>query len=121
MRRRRAESPSAEPARTIGLRAAHRGLRSGLALRATLSLVGALVLLAAGIAMARHGIVDHTFPPFVEGEEHTIITAYSGPWLTAAIAVGAIAGLLLVASVTDWWRRRLIGTDLQDSHTHLGQ
>src|SRR5699024_156094 len=94
---------------------AHRGLRSGLALRAGLSLAGAAVLLACGILMAQHAIVDHVFPPYVSGDTQTIITSYSGPWLAGAIGVGAVAGLLLVFAVTDLWRRRLIGRDLRTS------
>jgi nitrate reductase gamma subunit len=107
-------APSEQPAQR-GLLLAHRGLRSGLALRSALSLVGAAVLLACGIVMANHAIVDHLFPPFVAGAEQTVITSYSGPWLAGAIGVGALAGLLLVAAITDLWRRRLIGSDLRTS------
>jgi hypothetical protein len=95
--------------------AAHRGLRSGLAVRAVLSLAGAVLLLVCGILMARHGIVDHTFPAFIAGASRTVITSYSGPWLSGAIGVGLAAGLLLVAGITDLWRRRLIGRDLRTS------
>jgi len=105
---------TAEPSWRSAL-AAHRGLRSGLAVRAALSLAGGVLLLVCGLVMARHGIVDHTFPAFVEGEQHTIITSYSGPWLSGAIGVGLVAGLLLVSGITDLWRRRLIGRDLRTS------
>lgn len=94
---------------------AHRGLRAGLAVRSALSLAGAAVLLACGIVMAAHAVVDEVFPPYVSGDKQTIITSYSGPWLAGAIGVGAVAGLLLVAAITDLWRRRLIGRDLRTS------
>lgn len=100
---------------------AFRGLRSGLALRAAIALVGAVVLVVAGILLARAGVVDKTFPPFEEGQTHTVITSYSGPLLAAAIGAGALAGLLLVSVVTDLWRRRLIGPALERSHAGLGQ
>lgn len=102
-------------------RLAHRGLRAGLALRAGLYLVGSAVLIVVGILLAQAGIVQQHFPGFVSGQTHTTITAYSGPYLTAAIGVGTLAGLLLVAAITDLWRRRLIGPDLQRSHAGLGQ
>ena len=105
----------------MAARVAHRGLRSGLALRASIAAAGAAVLIAAGILLARAGIVAHTFPPFVTGQTHTTITFYSGPLLTAAIGIGAVAGLLLVAAVTDLWRRRLIGPDLERCQPGLGQ
>jgi len=105
---------SAQPSWRSAL-AAHRGLRSGLAVRASLSLAGGVLLLACGILLARHGIVDHTFPAFVEGQQHTVITSYSGPFISGAIGVGLVAGLLLVAGITDLWRRRLIGRDLRTS------
>jgi len=94
---------------------AHRGLRTGLAVRAGLALAGAAVLLVGGIWMARSAIVDHVFPPVVAADSRTVITSYSGPWLAGAIGVGAVAGLLLVVAVTDLWRRRLIGRDLRTS------
>jgi hypothetical protein len=72
---------------------------------------GAAVLIAAGLLMARHAVRDHTFPPYVAGTDHTIITAYSGPWLAGAIGIGAVAGLLLVVAVTDLWRRGRIRAD----------
>lgn len=98
-----------------------RGLRSGLALRASIAVVGAAVLVVAGTLLAQAGIVDKSFPPYQAGQTHTVITSYSGPLLVAAIAVGALAGLLLVSAVTDLWRRRLIGPELERSHAGLGQ
>jgi hypothetical protein len=86
-------------------------VRSALAIRAGLALAGAAVLIAAGLLMARHAVRDHTFPPYVAGTDHTIITAYSGPWLAGAIGIGAVAGLLLVVAVTDLWRRGRIRAD----------
>ncbi len=97
----------------LALLHAHRGLRSGLAVRAGLSLAGAAVLLACGIWMALGAVADHEFPPYVPGAKGTVISSYSGPWLAGAIGVGALAGLLLVAAVTDLWRRRLIGRHLR--------
>jgi hypothetical protein len=78
-------------------------------------LAGAAVLIAIGVLMARHAIRDHTFPPYVAGQDHTIITGYSGPWLAGAIGVGTVAGLLLVVTVTDLWRRGRIGADPRTS------
>lgn len=99
---------------------AHRGMRVSLAIRAALSLTGAAVLLAVGSWMVVHAAVDHTFPPFVAGAKDTVITHYSGPWLTGAVGVGTAAGLLLVAAVTDLWRRRLIGRGLRTSTAAAG-
>jgi hypothetical protein len=79
-----------------------------LLLRAAFALLGAIVLVAVGIAMARHGIAAHPFPPFLTGGHEAVITSYSGPWLAGAIGVGTLAGLLTVSMVTDLWRRRLI-------------
>jgi hypothetical protein len=109
------------PARPRAALLAHRGLRSGLAVRAGLSLAGAVVLLACGIWMARIAIVDHVFPPYVAGVKDTVITSYSGPLLAGAVGVGAVAGLLLVVTVTDLWRRRLIGPDLRTSAALPGE
>lgn len=99
---------------------AHRELRTGLALRAVLAVLGAGIAIAAAIGLARAGIVDHHFPPYVAGDTTTVITAYSGPHWAGAIGLGAVAGLLLVAAVTDLWRRRLIGAELGRSHNGLG-
>jgi hypothetical protein len=96
-------------------RLARSNVRSALAIRGGLSLAGAAVLIAVGVLMALHAVRDHTFPPYVAGQVHTIITSYSGPWLGGAIGVGAVAGLLLVVAVTDLWRRGRIGADRRTS------
>lgn len=82
---------------------------------------GAVVLLVAGMLLAGAGVVEKTFPPVAAGQSGTVIRTYSGPLLSAAIGIGALAGLLLVATVTDLWRRRLIGPDINRSHAGLGQ
>lgn len=92
-------------------RLARSNVRSALAIRGGLALAGAAMLIAASVLMARHAIRDHTFPPYVAGTDHTIITSYAGPWLAGAIGVGAVAGLLLVGAVTDLWRRGRIRAD----------
>lgn len=102
-------------------RLARSDVRSALAIRGGLSLAGAAVLIAAGVLMALHAIRDHTFPPYVAGQDHTIITAYSGPWLAGAIGVGAVAGLMLVVAVTDLWRRGRIGSDRRTSSSSGGR
>lgn len=102
-------------------RQAHRDLRSGLALRASIALGGAVMLVIVGVLLARAGIVRKTLPPYAPGQTNTVISAYSGPLLATAVGVGALAGLLLVAAVTDWWRRRLIGPEIEHSHAGLGQ
>lgn len=91
-----------------------------LAFRAILAILGAVVLLVAAIGLARAGVVDHVFPAYLPGGEPTVITAYSGPLLTTAIGVGALAGLLLASAITDLWRRALMGASLEHSHPGLG-
>lgn len=90
---------------------AHRGLRAGLALRAALALAAAAALVVAAVFVARAGVTDHRLPPYLPGDDATVVTSYSGPYLTVAVALGAVAGLLVVAALADLWRRRLIGTD----------
>lgn len=99
---------------------AHRDLRVVLALRAVLAILGAIVFVVAAVGLGRAGIVDHRFPSFLPGGTGTVITAYSGPLLAAAIGAGTVAGLLLVSAVTDIWRRALMGTSLAGSHAGLG-
>ncbi|MEO7125619.1 MAG: hypothetical protein ABI382_08565 [Nakamurella sp.] len=98
----------------------HRELRAVLALRTVLAVLGAAVLVAVAVGLAKEGIVDHSFPAFLPGSTVTVITSYSGPLLAGAIGVGAVAGLLLVSAVTDIWRRALMGASLAGSHVGLG-
>lgn len=100
--------------------AAHRDLRAVLALRASLAVLGAVVLVVAMVQLARAGITTHPFPPFVAGDGPTQITAYSGPLVAGAIGCGAVAGLLLVSAVTDMWRRALMGRSLAQCRAGLG-
>lgn len=99
---------------------AHRDLRAVLALRAALAVLGAAVLVFAMVELARAGITEHAFPPFIAGDGPTQITAYSGPRLAGAIGCGAAAGLLLVSAVTDMWRRALMGRSLAQCQPGLG-
>lgn len=99
---------------------AHRDLRTLLALRAVLAVLAAAVLVVAAVGLARAGIVDHSFPAFVPGGGPTVIVGYSGPLLAGAIGTGTVAGLLLVAALTDLWRRALMGASLSGSHAGLG-
>lgn len=99
---------------------AHGQMRTALALRATLAAAGAVVLVVSAILLARAGIVDHLFPPFVADDGATVITAYSGPHLIGAIGLGTAGGLLLVSALTDLWRRALLGRSLAQCRPSLG-
>lgn len=88
--------------------AAHAHLCSGLAVRACLAAVGAIVLIAGGVVVARAGITDGHLPAYVPGMTTTVIPTYSGPLIGAALLLGLLGGLLLVSAVTDGWRWRII-------------
>lgn len=94
---------------------AHRGLRAGLAVRAGLAFGSAGVALVAGILVARAAITPRVFDTVLADGEPVVVTGYSGPMIGVAIALGTLAGLALVAAVTDLWRRRLIG---RAAHPH---
>ena len=66
-----------------------------------------LAVLAAIAAwfLLRHGIRTDDFPPFIDGQQATPITRYSGPWLTAAAGMALVAARLLVYAAVDLLRR----------------
>lgn len=101
----------ARPTSAAGRRPTRHGTPgTGRRLRALAAAVGALLLLVAAVIVARAGVTDHRFPAYVEGHDHSVVTSYSGPQLAIAAALGTIAGLLLVAAVTLWWRARRPGS-----------
>ena len=53
------------------------------------------------IFLLRHGVRTDAFPPFIDGEQATQITRYSGPWLTAAAGMAVVAALFLLFAVVD--------------------
>lgn len=73
------------------------------AVLAVLAAVGAWWLLG-------RGVVTDVWPPFVDGTDSTLITRYSGPWLTAAAGAALLSALLLLAAAVDllrWSRHRV--------------
>ena len=70
-------------------------------LRAAIAVVLAVLAAAAAWFLLRHGIRTDDFPPFIDGQQSTPITRYSGPWLTAAAGMALLAALLLLFAVID--------------------
>ena len=73
--------------------------------RAVIAMVLAVVTAVAAWMFLRHGIRTDEFPPFIDGQQSTPITRYSGPWLTAAAAMALVAALFLLFAVVDLVRR----------------
>ena len=74
-------------------------------LRAAIALVLAVLAAIAAWFLLRHGIRTDDFPPFIDGQQATPITRYSGPWLTAAAGMALVAALLLLFAAVDLLRR----------------
>lgn len=74
--------------------------------RLVVSLVAAVVLLAAAAWCTRRGIVTDTWPAFLPDTDSTQITRYEGPWLTAAAVALLGAGLAVMAAVRNLRGRR---------------
>ena len=76
-------------------------------IRAIVAVPFALLAAAAAWLLARQGIRTDEFPPFIAGAAATMITRYSGPWLTAAAGAGLLAALLVLSAVVGlirWFR-----------------
>lgn len=78
-----------------------------LLLRSVLAAVAGALAAVGSWLLLRRGIVTDDYPAFLPGTDSTAITRYSGPWLTAAAAVGLVAALLVLwAGITLLrWRR----------------
>jgi hypothetical protein len=72
-----------------------------LLLRAVIAGILALLSAPAAWFLLRHGIRTDDFPPFIDSQQSTPITRYSGPWLTAAAAMALVAALFLLFAVVD--------------------
>lgn len=81
-------------------------MRLALAIRSALALAAAVALLVGAALLVDRGIRHAVFPPFLTGGGDTVITQYSGPWISAGAALVLLAGLLVAVAGTDLWRRR---------------
>ena len=70
-------------------------------IRAIALLLVAIASVVLAVAFADHGVRVDTFPPYVAGDTDTHIKQYSGPWITGAFGLVALAGLLIVTAISD--------------------
>lgn len=70
-------------------------------IRAIVCLVVAAVCVLLAVVFADHGVRIDTFPAYVTGDTQTYIRQFSGPWITGAFGMVALAGLLVVAAISD--------------------
>lgn len=75
-----------------------------LILRAVLGLLGAAVAFVGGVLMWRHSMRDSNFGPFFADPAMTPVTRYSAPWIVGAAGLMLVAGLLVVAALSDGYR-----------------
>ena len=68
---------------------------------AVVFLVVAAASVVVAVLFAEHGVRVDTFPPYVAGDKQTEIRQFSGPWITGAFGLVALAGLLVVAAAAD--------------------
>ena len=70
-------------------------------IRAVALLLVAVASVVLAVVFADHGVRVDTFPPYVPGVTETHIKQFSGPWITGAFGLVALAGLLIVAAISD--------------------
>ena len=70
-------------------------------IRAVIAAVLAILAGTGAVRLASRGVRTDVFPAFLQGETGTVITRYSGPWLTAAAGAALLAALLLLSAAID--------------------
>ncbi len=86
--------------RLPGTRRAAGDVARVLVVRAVLALIGAVAAVVGAVAMWQRSMHDSDFGPYL-GKTLTPVTRYSGPWIVGAAGLALVAGLLVVAAVTD--------------------